>query len=45
MIVIVIVTPGKAPPITPTSVPIVSGIMYFSWTMLAMPAPRSSYID
>ena len=30
MIVIVIVTPGSAPPITPTSVPIVSGIRYFS---------------
>ena len=30
MMVIVIVTPGSAPPITPTSVPIVSGIRYFS---------------
>ena len=30
MIVIVIVTPDSEPPITPTSVPMVSGTKYFS---------------
>src|SRR5688572_15409080 len=45
MIVIVTVTPGSAPPITPTNVPIVSGSRYFHCATLASASPRSSYIS
>src|SRR5690606_1332435 len=40
--VMVIVTPGSEPPITPTNVPTASGIRYFAWRMPRSAAPRSS---
>jgi len=42
MMVIVIVTPGSAPPTTPASVPMTRERRYFAWSTLRMPAPRSS---
>jgi hypothetical protein len=44
MMVMVMVTPGSAPPTTPDSVPMNSGKRYLSWATLTSPAPRSSNI-
>ena len=44
MMVMVIVTPGSAPPTTPASVPKKSGSRYFTCAMLTSPAASSSYI-
>src|SRR5216110_900396 len=44
MMVMVIVTPGSAPPTTPASVPKNSGSRYFTCAMLTSPAASSSYI-
>ena len=43
MMVIVIVTPGSAPPTIPASVPRNSGSRYFACRMLTTPAASSSY--
>src|SRR5881394_3226826 len=42
MIVMVIVTPGSAPPRTPASVPKKSGTRYFTCATWTMPSARSS---